>query len=196
MRCAQRNQGSRNSDRPYYEERRDFYELLWHIGAAQSDAAYLRAEDINWPARTIAYTRRKLSRHDPTTVKPALIRFGDKVAAILRRRPQTGLLFPYLRTVRPSDRATEFKQRCRGLEITGVSLHSYRHAWAERALVCGYPQRFAQAALGHNSKAVHQAYAKNAEVIIPCLADWEKHWHESAGQALPPAPTIVPPNQL
>jgi hypothetical protein len=135
--AAQRNQGSRNSARPYYDERRDFYELLWHIGASQSDAAYLRAEDINWAHRTIAYTRRKLSRHDPATVKPALIRFGDEVAAILRRRPQTGLLFPYLRTVRPSDRATEFKQRCRSLEITGVSLHSYRYAWAERALQCG-----------------------------------------------------------
>lgn len=193
--AAQRNQGSRNSERPYYDERRDFYELLWHIGASQSDAAYLRAEDINWPARTIAYTRRKLAHHDPATVKPALIRFGDEVAAILRRRPQTGPLFPYLRTVRPGDRATEFKQRCHGLGITGVSLHSYRYAWAERALQCGYPQRFAQESLGHNSKAVHQAYAKQAEVIIPCLADWEKHWHESSGPALPPAPTIVPPTQ-
>ncbi|HYV28070.1 MAG TPA: hypothetical protein VFA77_11085, partial [Candidatus Eisenbacteria bacterium] len=44
----------------------------------------------------------------------------------------------YLRTVRAGDRATEFRQRCDGLEISGVSLHSYRYAWAERALKCGY----------------------------------------------------------
>jgi integrase len=54
-----------------------------------------------------------------------------------------------------------------------VSLHSYRYAWAERALKRGFPERFAQQALGHNSKAVHRAYAKHAEVTVPSLADWE-----------------------
>ena len=48
----------------------------------------------------------------------------------------------YLRTVRAGDRATEFRQRCDGLEILGVSLHSYRYAWAERALKCGYGARY------------------------------------------------------
>jgi hypothetical protein len=61
-----------------------------------------------------------------------------------------GFLFPYLSRVRAGDRATEFKQRCLGLGIEGVSLHSYRYAWAERAKACGYPERFAQEALGHN----------------------------------------------
>jgi len=55
-------------------------------------------------------------------------------------------------------------------------LHSYRYAWAERALKCGYPERFAQQALGHNSKAVHHAYSKHAEVTVPSLDDWEKQW--------------------
>jgi hypothetical protein len=36
-----------------------------------------------------------------------------------------------------------------------------------------YPERFAQAALGHTSKAVHQAYAKRAKVICPSLEDYE-----------------------
>ncbi|TAK99858.1 MAG: hypothetical protein EPO07_10505 [Verrucomicrobia bacterium] len=174
-------------------ERRDFYELLWHFGTSQSDAAFLRTEDINWADRTVAYIRRKLARRDPATVKPALIRFGDEVAELLRRRPQSGLLFPYLATVRPGDRATEFKQRCRGLGIEGVSLHCYRYAWAERALQCGYPQRFAQQSLGHNSKAVHHAYAKNAEVIVPCLADWETHWKTSQQIIAPPTPIVPPP---
>jgi len=159
-------------------ERRDFYELLWHTGASQTDAACLRAEDVNWRTRTISYTRKKLKSRG-SSVKPALIRFGDEVAAILQRRPQSGPLFPYLRTVRPGDRATEFKQRCVGLKIKGVSLHSYRYAWAERALKCGYPERFAQQALGHNSKAVHHAYSKHAEVTVPSLDDWEKQWEKN-----------------
>jgi len=81
---------------------------------------------------------------------------------------------------RVNDRATEFRQRCDGLKISGVSLHSYRYAWAERALKCGYPERFAQQALGHNSKAVHHAYSKHAEVTVPSLDDWEKEWRKNS----------------
>jgi integrase len=83
-------------------------------------------------------------------------------------------LFPYLQTVRCGDRATEFKQRCVGLGITGVFLHSYHYAWAERAKQCGYPERFAQEALGHNSKAVHRAYARRAQVKLPSLESYER----------------------
>jgi integrase len=160
-------------------ERRDFYELLWHTGASQSDAACLIAEDVDWAQSTICYTRKKLKSRGGTDIKPPLIRFGAEVAAILKRRPQTGPLFPYLCTVRPGDRATEFKQRCVGLKIEKISLHSYRYAWAERARKCGYPQRFAQEALGHNSKAVHFAYSKHAEVTVPSLDDWEKEWKKN-----------------
>ena len=160
-------------------ERRDFYELLWHTGASQTDAACLLAEDVNWTSRTISYSRAKLKTRG-TAIKPALIRFGAEIEAILKRRPAVGPLFPYLRTVRAGDRATEFQQRCVGLDISGVSLHSYRYAWAERALKCGYPERFAQQALGHNSKAVHHAYSKHAEVTVPSLDDWEKEWRKTS----------------
>ena len=50
-------------------------------------------------------------------------------------------------------------------------MHSYRYAWAEMAKIAGMPERFAQAALGHSSKAVHRAYAKGAIMEIPCLED-------------------------
>ena len=159
-------------------ERRDFYELLWHTGAAQSDGACLLAEDINWEARTICFTRKKLKSRG-TSIKPTLFRFSAEIEALLKRRSGAGPLFPYLCTVRAGDRATEFKQRCDGLKIKGVSLHSYRYAWAERALKCGFPERFAQQALGHNSQAVHRAYAKHAEVTVPSLADWEKDWQDN-----------------
>jgi integrase len=160
-------------------ERRDFYELLWHTGAAQSDGACLREEDINWETRTICFTRKKL-RSRGANLKPTLFRFSTEIGALLKRRPASGPLFPYLCTVRAGDRATEFKQRCDGLGILGVSLHSYRYAWAERALKCGFPERFAQQALGHNSKAVHRAYAKHAEVTVPSLGDWEKEWERNS----------------
>ncbi len=148
-------------------ERKAFYELAWHIGASQSDIAFLDAKDIDWPNRVISYQRKKTGEY-------ALIRFDDDVEAILRRLPAEGPLFPYLRTVRPGDRATEFMQRTRALQIQGVSLHSYRYAWAERARRCGYPERFAQEALGHNSKAVHRAYARKAQVIVPPLSAFER----------------------
>lgn len=76
--------------------------------------------------------------------------------------------------MRAADRATEFKQRCKGLGIHGITLHSYRYAWAERAKQRGYPERFAQQALGHNSKAVHRAYARHAIVEIPPLSEFER----------------------
>jgi hypothetical protein len=167
-------------------ERRDFYELLWHIGASQTDAACLMAEDVDWNSRTISYLRAKLKSRGGMGIKPALIRFVAEIEAILKRRPAVGPLFPYLRTVRAGDRATEFKQRCDGLGISAVTLHSYRYAWAERALKCGYPKRFAQQALGHNSKAVHRAYAKHAEVTVPSLADWEKDWQENSQHKVQP----------
>jgi integrase len=55
-----------------------------------------------------------------------------------------------------------------------VTLHSYRYAWAEWAKVAGYPERFAQEALGHNSNAVHRASAKRALMKIPSLEDYEQ----------------------
>lgn len=96
--------------------------------------------NVQKPQRTISHSRKKLAHHEPTSLKPAVIRFGEEVTALLKRRPGSGPHFPDLCTVRPGDRATELKLRCEGLRIYGVSLHSYRYAWAERALSCGYPE--------------------------------------------------------
>jgi integrase len=76
------------------------------------------------------------------------------------------------------------------LGIAGISLHSYRYAWAERAKTCGYPERFAQAALGHNSKAVHRAYARKAQVLIPTLEDYERK-HAGADSVIVPMASAV-----
>ena len=66
-----------------------------------------------------------------------------------------------------------------------MTLHSYRYAWAERAIIAGYPERFAQLALGHNSKAVHRAYAKRAQVTLPPLEDYERNMVTAIAISLP-----------
>lgn len=146
---------------------RAFLELLWHLGGSQSDIATLKAEDIDWPARTIAYQRAK-------TGVVALISFGDAVAAILKTLPASGQLFPALARIHEAHRAKLFLKRLASVGITGISLHSYRYAWAERAKEAGYPERFAMQALGHSSKAVHRAYSRKAQVTVPPLEDYEK----------------------
>jgi integrase len=103
----------------------------------------------------------------------SLIGFGDEVAAILKTLPTTGQLFPTLAKVNQSRRGAVFARRLRAVQVTGISLHSYRYAWAERAKEAGYPERFAMQALGHSSKAVHRAYAKKAQVTLPPLENYE-----------------------
>jgi len=56
----------------------------------------------------------------------------------------------------------------------GVMIQSIGGGRKERTRRVGYPLRFAEEALGHNSKAVHRAYARHAEIRVPCLEDWEQ----------------------
>jgi integrase len=153
-------------DREKNPELRAFYELLWHLGGSQSDVANLTAEDIHWPDRTISFQRCK-------TKVPVVITFGEEAAAVLQTLPRFGPLFPWLSGLHEKHRAKHFIKRLASLGIAGVSLHSYRYAWAERAKVAGMPERFAQQALGHSSKAFARAYSKNAKVIVPSLEAYE-----------------------
>jgi integrase len=148
-------------------ERKTLYQLCWHLGASQGDIASLKGEDVDWTNNTVSFFRKK-------TGVPVLVHLGAEALNIFKDLPAEGVLFPHLSRVRAGDRATEFASRCRQLGIKGVTLHSYGYAWAERAKVVGYPERFAQEALGHNSKAVHRAYAKRALMKIPSLEDYEK----------------------
>src|SRR2546428_9252667 len=155
-----------------------------HAPAAVGAACAWRIRNQALGECVISFCRKK-------TGTVALIRFGDEVAEILRSRPTSGPLFPYVRRVRAGDRATEFKQRCDGLGIKGVSLHSYRYSWAERAKKAGYPERFAQEALGHNSKAVHRAYARKAKVELPPLSEYERQREKFATLPKPVEPVAI-----
>lgn len=176
-------------ERERVPERRAFYECCWHLGGSQSDVAALKAQDIDWNRSVVSFFRAK-------TGTAQIVRAGPSLLRLLESLPREGPLFPVLSKLNEKQRGSFFQCICRRLKISGISLHSYRYAWAERAKVAGYPERFAQEALGHNSKAVHRAYARNASVLLPSLESFESR--DSAallpdGALLPftqPAPPI------
>ena len=107
-------------------ERKLYYELLWEIGAAQTDGATLTAANIDWKNRLLSYNRRK-------TGELCVLEIGTRLESLLRKLPSEGALFPKVSALKDKDRAAEFRRRCRLLKIEGISLHSYRYAWAARA---------------------------------------------------------------
>ena len=157
-----------------------YLELLWETGAAQTDAAILKAEDIDWPARTITYFRKK-------TGTRAQITISKKLETVLSHLPTVGALFPRIATEPAHVRSKRFAYQSLLAGISDITLHCYRYAWAERANSAGMPERFAQAALGHSSTAIHHAYAKKAIVIAPSLEDYENKLKSSPP---PPSPSV------
>jgi integrase len=153
--------GERNS------EWRAYFNLLWHLGGSQSEVAHLRAEDVDWEMKVISFNRMK-------TGSVVQLHFADTLANLLNDLPCDGFKLPRIAKMKESDRAKAFSRRCNLVGVSGVSLHSYRYAWAERARTCGYPERFAMENLGHGSNAVAHAYAKKAHVMLPSLEEYEK----------------------
>jgi integrase len=137
-------------------EWRAFYELLWHLGGSQTDIATLRAENVDLAKKTVSYSRRK-------TGSLCFIHFGESVAEILRSRPQSGFLFPMIALWKQADRGKAFIRRCRLAKVSGVSLHSYRYAWAQRARQAGYP--FSRLGSGRGTPIRSQSSAKNSWLL-------------------------------
>lgn len=148
-------------------ERRCYYEILWETGASQSDASVFNSENVDWDSNVLVYSRKK-------TGETAQLSIGSRLKALIDQLPRSGPWFPRISKLSANDRAAEFFRRCRILKIEGISLHSYRYSWATRGRKYGYPERWAQVALGHNSRAVHHAYAKRSDVVCPPLEDFEK----------------------
>jgi hypothetical protein len=147
-------------------ERRNYYEMLWLTGAAQKDVAELTRANIDEEDHLLHFRRSK-------TDSLSVLQIGPALAKLLRDLPQNGALFPRIGATQSNERASEFSRRCGIVDIFGISLHSYRYAWAERAKAVAYPERWAQVALGHASKAVARAYARAGLAVAPALEVYE-----------------------
>ena len=60
--------------------------------------------------------------------------------------------------------------------------------------MAGYPERFAQESLGHNSKAVHRAYARHAQVTVPSLEEYERQRAQRKVISFPRQPATATPS--
>lgn len=149
-------------------ERKLYYQMVWATGASQTDCANLRAENFDRATGVLTYYRRK-------TKSLCRLAFQGSIEKLLGVLPSEGYLFPNIQKLSSKRRSSEFTRRCRtqAVQVAGISLHSGRYAWAERAALAGFTLRQAQAALGHRSEVVAQAYAKKAEIVCSALPDEE-----------------------
>jgi len=73
------------------DEWRLYFQLLWFIGAEQTDATNLTDANIDWPNRVLRYNRQKL---DGRSLPPACLVIDKRLEVILRQLPVKGPLFP------------------------------------------------------------------------------------------------------
>jgi integrase len=152
-------------------EWKSYLQMLWETGGSQTDIADLHRSNIDPLHKHIIYQRIKLKNRNSDR---AVIAIGKRLEAILTQLPSEGWLFPNLHQRNETNRSSRFRKRCVSQKIVGITLHSYRYAWAERALSAGMPMREAMAHLGHKSKTIHQAYAEKAEVVTLPLEFYEE----------------------
>jgi integrase len=158
-------------EREQNQELKPYYEMLWETGGSQSDIASLHWNQIDLATETIRFSRRKLEGKE--SGGQSLLRIGPSLRKLLNQVSQTGYLFSKVNAWGSNVRSSEFCRRCRGLGIVGRSLHSYRYAWAQRARAAGMPEREAMNHLGHESRAIHAAYAGGAQVAVLPLEFYE-----------------------
>ena len=165
--CAFERESAGRPNAKLGAERADYYQMLWYAGAAQCDGANLKVENIDWDQMRLVFRRQK-------TGQKCVLGISGDFEKFLGRLPAEGLLFPRMAGITSAHRSSEFCRRRKLMEFEGISLHSYRYAWAERAAVVGMPLRWAQAALGHSSRAVALAYARKAEIVCPLPEDYRE----------------------
>jgi integrase len=158
-------------EREHNLERKLYYEMLWETGGAQSDIASLHCDQVDLQNETIRFRRCKLAGKE--SGGESLLRIGPSLKRLLLRLPREGHLFPSVNAWASNTRSSEFCRRCKMLGIEGRSLHSYRYAWAQRARAAGMPEREAMNHLGHESRAIHAAYAGGAQVAVLPLEFYE-----------------------
>jgi hypothetical protein len=145
--------------------------MLWLSGGAQTDVAHFCSDYIDHSTQTICFQRKKMRSRDRGHCR---IPIGKEIRTLLKKLPVEGWFFPTIRLESSTQRAAKFKALCHRLEISDVTLHSYRYALAERAWCSGMPENEAMVYLGHKGRIGHYAYAKNAPVIALPLCYYEE----------------------
>ena len=79
-------------------EKRAYYEFLYETGAAQSDAAELTAENIDWQDGLLVYHRKKLGLGQRTCAAE----HRRETQELLESLPKSGDLFPTIKTAKPT----------------------------------------------------------------------------------------------
>jgi integrase len=105
---------------------RCFLKLLWETGADQDDVVCFRIEHLR--GDLLEYNRFKTNER-VVILLPAYIQDILNRAACGR---DTGWFMPMIKNMDSSDRESFFLNECLKLGIHGLTLNSYRHAWAER----------------------------------------------------------------
>ena len=152
-------------------ERRQYYQMLWFSGGAQTDVAHFHSDCVDKATQTIYYQRKKMRTRN---MGHSRIPIGEEIRALLDQLPAEDWFFPTIRLESSSQRAAKFKKLCLRLGIQDVTLHSYRYALAERAFWSGMSEKEAMIYLGHKSRNRHHAYAKNAPTVALPLSYYEK----------------------
>jgi len=145
------------------DDYRSYFETLWEIGGSQTDIANLHRDQIDTSGTYLTFKRKKVKskkRRKNQQVGNVSFIIGSRLRQLLEKLPSEGFLFPRLRLLSEDERASHFKKLCKRVAVDGVTLHSYRYSWAERAYAAGMPEREAMAHLGHTSQAVHWAYER------------------------------------
>jgi integrase len=164
-------------------EFRLYLEMLWELGGSQSDIAELHRDNVDLGENRLYYTRKKLVKQG---LGLATIFIDEALHKLLEQLPAEGWLFPHLKTQSEDRRASRFGKWCRKFGFKGITLHSYRYSWAERAKTARMPEREAMHHLGHKSRSIHQHYAKNAEIVVFPLSYYEKKQQEKVIEFVQP----------
>src|SRR5206468_6034025 len=82
-------------------ERRAYYELLYETGAAQTDAANLTVNNIDWTNGILVYHRKKLGPDS----EPARLTIGRKLKPLLQSLSRSGDLFPNIKRTSANHRS-------------------------------------------------------------------------------------------
>lgn len=158
-------------------EWKDYLQVLWWTGGAQADIAGLTRDRVDLLNGTLSFQRRKLKGKRTARgieIGMTYLQMGPTLRGILETRMTDEYLFSYLATLRTTDRATYFKRYCLRAGLPDdLTLHCYRYAVCERMALIGFNERFAKALVGHASTAIHERYARGANMVIPSLEEEE-----------------------